>query len=303
VKYTPSATRIADALRGAHENGNVWLDRALVAIADPDPESPLAVALHDPTVWDGFAAEQLRRDLSEGRTPGHRGGRTFGGWLREAETLAEAAGSPAVSDRHFARFIATLGDAVLLGIRPDRLVEATLQREQQEAVDTGDGSAVAAALRDRNLETAKGSEAGHHRYLDKVEELAEETLRRLAGGERLSHVLLAVRRLASMTGREREVAWIDLELGGYQRNRDESAEVLALFGNTRQVPEELAGEPRYIAPSAGELPFTAALGSPGRTKSDTECPARSNAHACIVPMTPAPKTRSFIANPPSRCLD
>lgn len=125
-EYSTQASRVISALRAVQEADEaIWLDRALLAVAELMPESAIGYALHRPNVWARERRLQLRRD----GPPAVRGGILLADLVDAAEAAADADDSRWITEVHLARALSSRGAALMeLGVSVDALVDVTTER-------------------------------------------------------------------------------------------------------------------------------------------------------------------------------
>jgi hypothetical protein len=127
VDYSRSALHVIQAVKAVGEQDEqVWLDRAMCAIADLYPTSALAFALHHSDVWPRQTRNQVRSDTN----PSIRHSIYLDDLVEGGETAAAADGVQVVHEVHLARALAQFTSTLQqLGISAESLVERTALRE------------------------------------------------------------------------------------------------------------------------------------------------------------------------------
>src|SRR5690348_11072188 len=127
MDYSSSTLMVLNAIKSVQEaDESIWLDRAMLAVADLFPSSSLAWALHQPAVWGRDRRRQVRLDESTAL----RYGMNLDDLIRAVETAAAADGAVVVRETHVAKALAQSAQTLQhLGISADSLIELAAERE------------------------------------------------------------------------------------------------------------------------------------------------------------------------------
>jgi hypothetical protein len=135
MEYSNAAREVVEAVKAIREaDEGIWLDRAMVAIAQLFPMSAMAFALHRPEVW----TRQRRQEVRSDTRPATRSGFFLEDWISGAEAAAGAEGTQIVRESHLATAVAQWAQALTtLGIAADALVARTAEREESPPLIAG----------------------------------------------------------------------------------------------------------------------------------------------------------------------
>ncbi len=135
MEYSKGAREVVEAVKSVREaDEGIWLDRAMVAIADLFPSSAMAFALHRSEVW----ARERRQQVRTNKAPTVRSGFFLEDWISGAEAAAGAEGTSIVRESHLAKAVAEWAQPLMaLGITADGLIARTAEREQAPPLVAG----------------------------------------------------------------------------------------------------------------------------------------------------------------------